>query len=390
MSAARRRRVGVGDRVILAGGRERGGQRASGTLVRLADDEGAVEDGHGGRGLADSGRFATPAAGLAAGTRRPETGLEGLPPEAVEEASWWEAHIAEVVYGLRPDAPAGTRPRPAVRPGAHEPDRAGEGQGRRAVGRGEAGPGQHGQAPPAAVGGSRACPAWSTSGSGAGAARRAGRWQVAAAMRQAIGEAADASSQTAAFVIWRTREILAEEGRRAGAVATGPSYRLFGPLSAGGHTTGSASTRRSLAGRPEGMFGPLPAAAPGEVVQIDSTPLDVLVLLDDGVPGRVELTGMIDVATRVVPAAVLRPDDEVGGRERAAGPCPDPGADAAGLAGGLKMAHSALPYERLLDIDARLEHAAARPVIVPDTIVIDHGNVFVSAAFRAACRHLGI
>ena len=54
------------------------------------------------------------------------------------------------------------------------------------------------------------------------------------------------------------------------------------------------------------------------------------------------------------------------------------------------MAHSVLPYERLLDIDARLEHAAARPVIVPDTIVIDHGSVFVSAAFRASCRHLGI
>jgi hypothetical protein len=36
-------------------------------------------------------------------------------------------------------------------------------------------------------------------------------------------------------------------------------------------------------------------------------PLDLLVLLDDGVPGRVELTGMIDVATRTVPAAVLRP-----------------------------------------------------------------------------------
>ena len=82
------------------------------------------------------------------------------------------------------------------------------------------------------------------------------------------------------------------------------------------------------------MFGSLPAAAPGEVVQIDSTPLDVLVLLDDGVPGRVELTGMIDVATRVVPAAVLPPDDQVGRRERAAGPRPDPGADAAGLAGG--------------------------------------------------------
>ena len=82
------------------------------------------------------------------------------------------------------------------------------------------------------------------------------------------------------------------------------------------------------------MFGSLPAAAPGEVVQIDSTPLDVLVLLDNGVPGRVELTGMIDVATRVVPAAVLRPSNTVGRCERAAGWCPHAGACAAGLAGG--------------------------------------------------------
>ena len=56
----------------------------------------------------------------------------------------------------------------------------------------------------------------------------------------------------------------------------------------------------------------------------------------------------------------------------------------------LAMAHSALPYDRLLGIDERLRHAAARPVIVPDTIVIDHGSVFVSDNFRASCRHLGI
>ena len=55
------------------------------------------------------------------------------------------------------------------------------------------------------------------------------------------------------------------------------------------------------------MFSRAYPAAPGELMEIDSTPLDVMVLLDDGVPGRVELTGMIDVATRTVPAAVLRP-----------------------------------------------------------------------------------
>jgi hypothetical protein len=34
----------------------------------------------------------------------------------VGEASWWEAHIVEVVYGTRPDAPAGMHPRPAYDP----------------------------------------------------------------------------------------------------------------------------------------------------------------------------------------------------------------------------------------------------------------------------------
>jgi putative transposase len=126
-------------------------------------------------------------------------------------------------------------------------------------------------------------------------------------MRQAMGEATEASSGTTGFVIWRTREILSEAGYDGRMPSERTFYRLFGRLSHGRHVTGSASTRRSLAGRPEGMFGSLPVAAPGEVVQVDSAPLDVLVLLDDGVPGRVELTGMIDVATRVVPATVLRP-----------------------------------------------------------------------------------
>jgi transposase InsO family protein len=213
---------------------------------------------------------------------------------------------------------------------------------------------------------------------------------VVTAMRQAIGEAADASSRTAGFVIWRTREILAADGYDGLVPSERTFYRLFATLSHGRHTTGSASTRRSLAGRPQGMFGSLPAAAPGEVVQIDSTPLDVLVLLDDGVPGRVELTGMIDVATRVVPAAVLRPSTRSVDASVLLARSLTPEPMRPGWPEALRMAHSVLPYERLLSIDERLEQAAAKPVIVPDTIVIDHGSVFVSAAFRAACRHLGI
>ncbi|MGW4051129.1 hypothetical protein ACWENA_09895 [Streptomyces sp. NPDC004779] len=43
-----------------------------------------------------------------------------------------------------------------------------------------------------------------------------------------------------------------------------------------------------------------------------------------------------------------------------------------------------------MSIDARLEHAAAKPVIDPDAIVIDHGKVFISDTFTAACRTLCI
>jgi hypothetical protein len=55
------------------------------------------------------------------------------------------------------------------------------------------------------------------------------------------------------------------------------------------------------------MFTPTHAARPGEQVQIDSTPIDVLVLLDNGVPVRADLTIAVDIATRTICAAVLRP-----------------------------------------------------------------------------------
>jgi hypothetical protein len=37
-----------------------------------------------------------------------------------------------------------------------------------------------------------------------------------------------------------------------------------------------------------------------------------------------------------------------------------------------------------------MEHAAARPVIIPETIVVDQGKVFISRNFRASCNFLGI
>ncbi|MGH3288704.1 MAG: Mu transposase C-terminal domain-containing protein, partial [Streptosporangiaceae bacterium] len=213
---------------------------------------------------------------------------------------------------------------------------------------------------------------------------------VAEAMERAIGEATDDSSRTATFIVWRTRQILAERGQSGTEPSRATMFRLFSRLSAGKHTTGSAATRRGLAGRPQRMFSQAHPAAPGELTEIDSTPLDVMVLLDDGVPGRVQLTGIIDVATRTVPAAVIRPTTKSVDASVLLARALTPEPMRPGWPQSLAMAHSALPYDRLLGVDERLRHAAARPVIVPDTIVIDHGSVFVSANFRSSCRHLGI
>jgi len=66
-------------------------------------------------------------------------------------------------------------------------------------------------------------------------------------------------------------------------------------------------TRRPGGNRPAGPFPPTFAARPGEQVQIDSTPIDVMVLQELGKPARADLTIAVDVATRTICAAVLRP-----------------------------------------------------------------------------------
>ncbi|MFD8912082.1 hypothetical protein [Streptomyces sp. NPDC059575] len=124
--------------------------------------------------------------------------------------------------------------------------------------------------------------------------------------------------------------------------------------------TESARTRQSLANQPQGPFRYEQVAAPGELMQIDSTPLDVLVRLDERVPGRVELCGMVDVATRTIAAAVVRPTTKSVDAPLLARALP-PEPMRPGWSDALRMSRSVLPHRRLLSLDERLEHAAARP-----------------------------
>jgi transposase InsO family protein len=139
-------------------------------------------------------------------------------------------------------------------------------------------------------------------------------------------------------------------------------------------------------------FTPTIALRPGEQVQIDTTRLDVLALFDDGTTGRPELTIAVDVATRAILAAVLTPATaqavdaalllaEMAVPHPARPTWPD----------ALRFAHTGLPaHQRLLTLDQRLEGAAARPVVIPETVVVDRGKIYLSTAFTAACQTLGI
>lgn len=88
----------------------------------------------------------------------------------------------------------------------------------------------------------------------------------------------------------------------------------------------------------------------------------------------------LDVATRSICAAVVRPvgttsvDAAMLLAQMVVPAAMRPGWDAA-----LSMQRSVIPYERLIALDARLEQAAARPVIMPETVVVDQGRVYISA-----------
>ncbi|ARP69155.1 integrase [Streptomyces pluripotens] len=330
----------------------------------------------------------------------PSSVLETLPATAVRQALWWESHILEVVHGLPPDAEPGTKPR----------EEYGAGTSLTARERAKAAELSRSGRPVTVSTVARLRRRYLKDGVAGLADGRAARKRpefgavdprVVGAMRQAIKEGVDTSTRTASYLIWRAKEILiqaeteteaeTEDGQTATAWPSRATlYRLVEKLTAGTHATGSAVTRRSKAHTASAPFGELTVTAPGEVMQIDSTPLDVMVRLDNGVVGKVELTGMIDVATRTLSAAVLRPSTKSVDASVLLARTVTPELMRPGWVDVLKMSRSVLPHRRLLSLDERLEHAAARPVIVPEMIVCDHGKVFVSHNFRASCRFLEI
>lgn len=168
-------------------------------------------------------------------------------------------------------------------------------------------------------------------------------------------------------------------------------YRALGQLQNTRHPFGNATTRRAQANRPDRPWGRQAPTRPGELVEIDSTPLDLMVLYPDGSAGRVDLTIALDIATRTPCAAILRPVatkavDAALLLARALTPLPAQ----PGWQGAVDFSRSILPAGMIADDDAIHAALASKPVIVPESVTVDRGKVYIGSTFLNACERLQI
>lgn len=310
MTVSRPRVFRAGDD-ILCSGQLHTVQAVSATVVRLVNVVGMMSAVP----LADV--LASPGFALVSSARipaplPPSELLDGIPEAKAEQVRWWERHIAEVITGLPPEHAPGAAPKAEYDPGRvslrqRELAKVAELQ---AVGHATS---------LATVKRQRLVyekeGLWGLADQRiARLARPEGRVddRIVEATRKAIDGETNRSTRTVARLKRDVARILGEaHGAEAPPLPSDRTfYRLVSRLSQGKHTFGSARTRRSAAKPPDGPFGSVTASRPGEWMQIDSTPIDVRVVLDTGLVDRAELTWVIDLATRTIPAAILRPTNK--------------------------------------------------------------------------------
>ncbi|WP_059389652.1 hypothetical protein [Arthrobacter sp. Hiyo1] len=213
--------------------------------------------------------------------------------------------------------------------------------------------------------------------------------RVVALLEAEVAGQRDLSTGTRSRAIVRVRALAGQQG------LTVPSdrslYRVLRRIETSRHPFGNATTRRTQANRPARPWGRQAPSRPGELVEIDSTPLDLMVVCPDATSSRVDLTVALDVATRTPLAAILRPVatkavDAAVLLARALTPLPmQPGWDAS-----LAYSRSVLPPGMLPGNEETRAAIAAKPVIMPESITVDRGKVFVGSTFIAACERLQV
>ncbi|MDX1873309.1 Mu transposase C-terminal domain-containing protein [Mycolicibacterium sp. 120266] len=157
----------------------------------------------------------------------------------------------------------------------------------------------------------------------------------------------------------------------------------------------SAKRNRDIADRPDGVYGKLRPTRPGEYLLMDTTRLDVFAL--DPLTLRwmqAELTVGMDWYTRCITGVRVTPVstkavDAAAVLYQGFRPLP---ADEEWPARAVWPEHG-VPRSVLVDPEA-IERPSARgkagPAILPETIVVDHGKIYISEHLTSTCERLGI
>ena len=208
-----------------------------------------------------------------------------------------------------------------------------------------------------------------------------------------LEEHTDASRPTRQLLLERVEARVALSGEEG---VPRPSARgarrALAELSRGTNAfAGSTKAKRSIANRPKGVYGRLRATRPGEYLLLDTTRLDVFAMEPLTLRWvNLELTIALDlysrcvaglrlapVSTKAVDAALILYEAIV--------------ADSRALTGCGVMPYVGLPSVVLVDAD-RLDGAldTGLPAVAPETLVVDHGKIYLSEHLLAVCSRLGI
>ncbi|MBE1515194.1 DDE-type integrase/transposase/recombinase [Nesterenkonia halotolerans] len=190
------------------------------------------------------------------------------------------------------------------------------------------------------------------------------------------------SNPTRRLVLHKTNALYLERYPDAHVPSQAVAYRRLQELDKGRYTFGSAKQRRSVADRPKGVLGRLSADRPGQYVVLDTTRLDVFAM--EPATGRwlnTELTIAMDLYSRCILGLALRAVSTTA-------------QDVSSV-----LYQVVTPQQWGMPAEDRVPapYAGVPDTLItqstgalPDTIVVDHGKVYLAARTKAVCHRLGI
>lgn len=169
---------------------------------------------------------------------------------------------------------------------------------------------------------------------------------------------------------WKAREALAATTKGTNALA------------------GATKAKRSIAGRPPTPYGRLQATRPGEYLVLDTNSLDVFAMepltlrwVSVQLSVAMDLYSRSIVALRLTPVSTKAVDVAVLLYEAIS---PD---SKARTSGGI-LPYPGVPSVVLVD-PGKATDRPGLPAVVPETLVVDHGKIYLSEHVRAVCARFG-